>query len=54
VVDARSFWKRKEDLAWETLEANNELPVRAILALWAYPEETDDAKQVSNFVPLIS
>ena len=45
VVDARSFWMRKDDLAWEKLEANDELPVRAILALWAYPE-LDDEKQV--------
>jgi len=36
---------RKDDLAWEKLEANDELPVRAILALWAYPE-LDDEKQV--------
>ena len=56
VVDARSFWLRKDDLVWQKLEENGELPVRAILALWAYPE-LDDEKQVKflseNLEPLL-
>jgi len=53
IVDGRTFWGRKDDLAWERQLAKGTLTVRTILALWAYPDK-DDTQQVTIilFVPV--
>ena len=48
-VDARSYWTRKHDKAWEKALAQNVLTVKAILSLWAYPQFTDDAAQIEKY-----
>ncbi|KAL3861133.1 hypothetical protein ACJMK2_007202 [Sinanodonta woodiana] len=54
VCDARSFWKWGHDKIWETLlqEEPDKFNVRAILSLWAFPEELDDQKQISELKKL--
>lgn len=50
VVDARSYWQRGHDDVWQKLlQQEPELfTIRAILDLWAAPEETDDAAQIQS------
>jgi predicted amidohydrolase YtcJ len=42
--DGRCFWKRGYDAAWRALDDEGALTLRAVVPLWAYPEEDDDAQ----------
>eukprot|EP00095_Tigriopus_kingsejongensis_P009635 maker-scaffold94_size379870-snap-gene-2.31 protein:Tk09635 transcript:maker-scaffold94_size379870-snap-gene-2.31-mRNA-1 annotation:"hypothetical protein GV64_14105" len=42
VVDARAYWARGLDAIWDELEQDQDLTVRAVLAMWAYPDMEDD------------
>lgn len=42
VCDARLFWGRNHDKAWDLVCNENKLTVRAVLGLWAYPQKDDD------------
>lgn len=44
VVEARTYWKRGFEEAWLRAEAEETLTVRAVLALWAYPSQPDEAQ----------
>ena len=44
-VDARSYWTREHDKAWERARDEGTLTAKAILSMWAYPEK-DDAEQI--------
>ncbi|MGB0422863.1 MAG: amidohydrolase [Flavobacteriales bacterium] len=45
IGDGRTYWKRNFVETWQELNNNNELTVRAVLSLWAYPQD-DDAEQI--------
>lgn len=47
VVDARCYWTRKHDLAWEAALKQNQLTAKAILSLWAYPQ-FGDVEQINE------
>ncbi len=51
VVEGRTYWKREFQDAWLRAEKENKLTVRAVLGLWAYPQE-DDAKQIAKLKSL--
>ena len=53
VCDARLFWKRQHQKAWDKACNEGELTVRAVLGLWAYPLENDDV-QISTLKGLYS
>eukprot|EP00095_Tigriopus_kingsejongensis_P011470 maker-scaffold915_size81523-snap-gene-0.11 protein:Tk11470 transcript:maker-scaffold915_size81523-snap-gene-0.11-mRNA-1 annotation:"amidohydrolase" len=42
VVDARSYWKREHDQAWEQVEQEGKLTTKLVLSMWAYPGMEDD------------
>jgi len=44
VADARAYWKRGHVDAWKAVEADGDLNIRAVLGLWAYPDEDDTAQ----------
>jgi len=44
IVDARAYWRRGHPQTWLQLEKDNALTVRAVVGLWAYPEDDDDAQ----------
>lgn len=46
VVEGRTYWRRGFEDAWLRAEAENQLTLRAVLALWAYPS-LDDATQLA-------
>lgn len=54
LCDARCFWKRGHVEAWERARGERKLTVRAIVGLWAYPYETDDAQQIADLTALYS
>lgn len=51
VCDARCFWKSNHHKVWERAMVSNELTVRTILGLWAYPH-FDDAAQIQSLKSL--
>lgn len=44
VGDGRCYWKRGYVEAWQAVAAAGDLPLRAVVPLWAYPDEDDDAQ----------
>lgn len=42
VAEARTYWKRGFQEAWQQAETEGQLTVRAVLNLWMYPNEDDD------------
>ena len=54
LCDARAHWKRGHLEAWELARDSGTLSVRAILGLWAYPYELDDAQQIADLTALYS
>jgi len=48
LTDARCYWKRGYMEAWEQVHDDGLLSVRAVVGLWAYPYETDDAQQIAD------
>jgi predicted amidohydrolase YtcJ len=44
VGDGRAYWKRGYVEAWRAVDARGELTVRAVVPLWAYPGDDDDAQ----------
>lgn len=53
-VDARCYWQRGNHMAYESVEKSNKMTARAVLAMWAYPAATDDAKQIQDLIGLYS
>lgn len=51
VVEGRTYWKRDFQDAWFRAEKENKLTVRAVLGLWAYPQENDE-KQIAKIKSL--
>ncbi len=54
LCDARAYWKRGYVEAWERARDEGTLSVRAIVGLWAYPYELDDAQQIADLTALYS
>ncbi|TRY71803.1 hypothetical protein TCAL_11177 [Tigriopus californicus] len=46
-VDARNYWKREHDKAWEKVEAEGKLTAKMILSMWAYPA-MNDTEQIAK------
>jgi len=44
VGEGRTYWRRGFHDAWLRAERENELTVRAVLGLWAYPSQPDDTQ----------
>ncbi len=44
IADARAYWQRGHLAVWQRAEREDELSVRTILGLWAYPHLDDDAQ----------
>jgi len=42
--DGRGYWKRGYVEAWQAVAAAGDLTLRAVVPLWAYPDESDDAQ----------
>jgi len=42
LAEARTYWKRGFQEAWQQAETEGQLTVRAVLNLWLYPNEDDD------------
>ncbi len=51
IVDARAYWRRGHHQIWLKLEKDNALTLRAVVGLWAYPED-DDAAQFTKLKSL--
>lgn len=51
VCEGRTYWKREFQDAWLRAEKENKLTVRAVLGLWAYPQE-NDATQIAKIKSL--
>ena len=47
-VDARVYWGREHERAWDELEAQRRLTIKAVLSMWIYPEQTDDNAQIAR------
>ena len=45
----RTYWKREHEKAWIAARDSNILTCKAILSLWAYPQE-DDAAQTAEMI----
>ena len=54
LCDARCYWKRGYVEAWERARDEEQLTVRSIVGLWAYPYELDDAQQIADLTALYS
>ncbi|MCP3996032.1 MAG: amidohydrolase [bacterium] len=54
LADARSYWKRGYNEAWERARDEGTLTVRAVVGLWAYPYETDDTQQIAELISMYS
>lgn len=52
IADARVYWTRGHHKVWQRVAREGQLPVRAVLGLWAYPELSDD--QLTEFHALFS
>ncbi|MEM7247744.1 MAG: amidohydrolase [Acidobacteriota bacterium] len=50
LCDARCYWRRGYDTAWERARDAGQLTVRAVVGLWAYPYETDDDGQLTELI----
>lgn len=53
IADARAYWRRGHPDTWQKVEQNGKLTARAVLGLWAYPED-DDAAQIAKLKSLYS
>lgn len=53
VCDARTYWTREHHKAWQKVENDGELTVRAVLGLWAYPEK-EDPEQIEALTKLFN
>ncbi len=53
VGDGRCFWKRGYVEAWQAVDAAGDLKIRAVVPLWAYPDEDDDV-QIAQLLSLRS
>ncbi len=47
-MDARVYWGREHERAWDELEAQRRLTIKAVLSMWIYPEQTDDNAQIAR------
>ncbi|MCP3980299.1 MAG: amidohydrolase [bacterium] len=54
LADARCYWRRGYDAAWTRARDEETLTVRAVVGLWAYPYETDDAQQIADLIAMFS
>jgi len=53
-VDARNFYRRGNHEAFQRAENENLLTSRAVLSLWAYPNDLSDDKQIQDLKNLFS
>ena len=53
-VDARNYWKRGHTAPWERAAKEGALTVKAVLSMWAHPEETDDDAQIAKLKTFFS
>ena len=53
-VDARNFYRRGNHEAFQRAENENLLTSRAVLSLWAYPNDLTDDKQIKDLMELFS
>ncbi|XP_071178888.1 putative amidohydrolase YtcJ isoform X2 [Mytilus edulis] len=51
ICDARTYWKRNHHTTWKRVCDNNELTVRTVLGLWAYPS-MHDTEQIQKLKDL--
>jgi len=54
LADARCYWRRGYVEAWKRAREEGTLSVRAVVGLWAYPYELDDAQQIADLTALYS
>ena len=48
LANARLYWKREYLDAWKKADNKYKLTARAVMALWVYPEDTNDAAQIAT------